>query len=40
VTFSFTPAPAYAANAANSEAVLAVLREAEGLTYDLDFEGN
>ena len=40
VTFSFTPTPAFAANAASSEAVLAVLREAEGLTYDLDSEGN
>lgn len=40
VTFSFTPTPAFAANAASSEAVLAVFREAEGLTYDLDFEEN
>ena len=40
VSFSFTPMPAYASNAANSEAVLAVLREAEGLTYDVDFEEN
>jgi len=40
VTFSFTPTPAFASNAASSEAVLAVLREAEGLTYDMDIEGN
>ncbi len=36
VSFSFTPAPALASNAAATEAVLAVLREAEGLTYDLE----
>jgi hypothetical protein len=40
VTFSFTPTPAFASNAASSEAVLAVVREAEGLTYDMDLEGN
>lgn len=40
VTFSFTPTPAYASNAASADAVLAVLREAEGLSYDLDLEGN
>ena len=40
VSFSFTPVPAYAANTMSSEAVLAVLREAEGLTYDLDLEEN
>jgi len=39
-SFSFTPTPALAANAASAEAMLAVLREAEGLTYDADFEGN
>ncbi|HEY3288339.1 MAG TPA: hypothetical protein VGJ96_14560 [Gemmatimonadaceae bacterium] len=39
VSFSFTPTPAFA-SAATSEAVLAVLREAEGLTYDLDADEN
>ncbi len=39
VSFSFTPSPAYASTAA-SEAVLAVLREAEGLTYELDSDEN
>jgi hypothetical protein len=40
VTFSFTPTPAFATNVSGSEAVLAVLREAEGLTDDLDLEEN
>jgi hypothetical protein len=40
VTFSFTPTPAFASSMAGTEAVLAVLREAEGLTYDMDLEEN
>lgn len=39
VSFSFTPLPAYASNA-TTEAMLAVVREAEGLTYDQDLEEN
>lgn len=39
VSFSFTPLPAYAANT-TTEAMLAVVREAEGLTYDQDHEEN
>jgi len=40
VSFSFTPMPAFAASAINSEAVLAVLREAEGLTFDQESDEN
>ncbi len=40
VSFSFTPMPAFATHAANSEAVLAVLREAEGLTFDQESDEN
>lgn len=40
VSFSFTPMPAFAANATNSEAVLAVLREAEGLTFEQESDEN
>ncbi len=39
VTFSFTPLPAYASNP-TTEAMLAVVREAEGLTYNQDLEEN
>lgn len=39
VSFSFTPLPAYASNT-TTEAMLAVVREAEGLTYDQDLEEN
>ena len=39
ISFSLKPTPAYAANAA-SEAVLAVLREAEGQAFDLDSDDN
>lgn len=39
VSFSFTPVPV-AARAVASESMLAVLREAEGLTLDLDADDN
>jgi hypothetical protein len=40
VSFTFSPAPLLASHTATPESVLAVLREAEGLTFDLDSDEN